>query len=72
MERMAKELAHVGATYEGLDLLNSRLDPEMQRWLAKDPTIREMLRTVKDSKRSPREILNEIQRVLGEQDRKKG
>lgn len=57
LREIVKALKHVGATYEGLDKLNSRLDRDIQAWVADNPAIRQMLREVKQSGRDPREVL---------------
>lgn len=66
LRRIARELKHVGATYEALDQLNSRLDRDLQTWVSKNPSVRQMLRQVKQSGRDPKEILRKL-----EQDAKK-
>lgn len=66
LRRIAKELKHVGATYEALDQLNSRLDRDLQAWVSKNPSVRQMLRQVKQSGRDPKDILRKL-----EQDAKK-
>src|SRR5688572_916128 len=53
LRRMAKQLKHVGATFEGLDRLNSRIDPDLQKWISNTPTVRQMLREVKKSGQDP-------------------
>ena len=64
---MADELANVGATYEGLDALSTRLERDLQHWLDTTPAVRQMLREVKSSGKDPREILKRLQ-----EDAKKG
>lgn len=64
LKRIAKALRSVGATYETLDLLSTRLDPEVQEWVAETPSARQMLRAVRDSGRDPREVLKQIQELL--------
>src|ERR1700730_14078981 len=61
LRRIAKELKHVGATFEGLDQLNTRLDRDIQKWVANTPSVRQMLRQVKQSGRDPKEILRQLQ-----------
>ncbi|HVL69291.1 MAG TPA: helix-turn-helix transcriptional regulator [Vicinamibacterales bacterium] len=67
LRRMADELANVGATYEGLDALSTRLERDLQHWLDTTPAVRQMLREVKSSGKDPREILKRLQ-----EDAKKG
>jgi len=69
IEKIAKHLKHVGATYEALDRLNSRLEPEIQRWVYDEPAARQLLRKVKDSGQDPRDVLRKLERVLKEKDR---
>jgi transcriptional regulator with XRE-family HTH domain len=61
LRRIAKKLKHVGATFEGLDQLNTRLDRDIQKWVATTPAVRQMLRQVKQSGRDPKEILRQLQ-----------
>ncbi len=61
LKRIAKELRSVGATFEELDKLNSRLEPDLQQWMSTTPAVRQMLREVKNSGRDPREVLKELE-----------
>src|SRR5262245_39593726 len=61
LRRIAKELKSVGATYEELDKLNSRLDRDIQAWVADNPSVRQMLRQVKQSGRDPKDILKQLE-----------
>ena len=61
LRRVVKELKHVGATFEGLDKLNSRIDPDLQKWIANTPTVRQMLREVKKSGQDPLDIIRRLQ-----------
>jgi transcriptional regulator with XRE-family HTH domain len=65
LKRIAAELKR--GTYEALDLLMPRLEPEMQEWVAETPEVRQMLRAVRESGRDPREVLREIQLMLKRQ-----
>lgn len=69
IEKIAKHLKHVGATYEALDRLNSRLEPEIQRWVYDEPAARQLLRKVKESGQDPRDVLRKLEQVLKEKDR---
>ena len=69
LEKVVKHLKHVGATYDGLDRLNSRLEPEIQRWVYDEPAARQLLRTVKDSGQDPRDVLRKLEQVLKDKDR---
>ena len=61
LKRIAKELKSVGATFEELDKLNSRLDRDIQAWVADNPAVRQMLRQVKQSGRDPKDILKQLE-----------
>ena len=61
LRRIAKELRSAGATFEELDKLNSRLDPDIVRWVSSTPTVRQMLREVKNSGRDPAEVLRQLE-----------
>ena len=61
LHRIAHELKLVGATYEALDKLNTRLDPDIQKWVASTPTVRQMLREVKKSGQNPLEVIRAAQ-----------
>ena len=65
LKRIAAELKR--GTYEALDLLMPRLEPEMQEWVAETPEVRQMLRAVRESGRDPREVLRDIQQMLKRQ-----
>lgn len=61
LRKIAEELKSVGATYEALDKLNTRLDRDLQAWVADNPAVRQMLRQVKQSGRDPRDILKQLE-----------
>ena len=61
LRNIAKELKGVGATFEGLDKLNSRLDRDIQSWVADNPSVRQMLRQIKKSGRDPKDILKQLE-----------
>jgi transcriptional regulator with XRE-family HTH domain len=61
LKRIANELKQVGATYERLDRLNSRLDPDLQKWVSLTPAVRQMLREVKNSGRDPLDVVRQLQ-----------
>jgi transcriptional regulator with XRE-family HTH domain len=67
LARIAAELKHVGVTYQALDRLLPRLEPEMQEWVAETPEVRQMLRAVRESRRNPREVLRDIEEMLKRQ-----
>jgi transcriptional regulator with XRE-family HTH domain len=63
LRRMVKALEHAGADFEDLDSLNPRVELDLLRWADETPEVRQMLRTVKDSSRDPREILRELEHI---------
>src|SRR5262249_11876703 len=64
LEKIVNHLKHVGATYESLDRLNTRLEPEIQRWVSEQPAARQLLRKVKESGQDPRDVLRKLEQVL--------
>lgn len=61
LKRMAELLREVGASYEALERLDTRLDPEIRVWANSTPGVREMLRKVRESGRDPRELLRRLE-----------
>jgi transcriptional regulator with XRE-family HTH domain len=61
LRKMVQLLAHVGARYEALEQLDTRMDPEIRVWANATPGVREMLRKMRDSGQDPREILRKIE-----------
>ena len=57
----AQALTKVGATYDALRTLDPRLDRDLQEWMQRSPEVGRMLRQMKDSGRSPEEILKKLQ-----------
>lgn len=70
LRETARVLAPVGATYETLSLLDARMSTDLQEWVQKNPEAGQMLRQVKESGRSPKEILRELERLLSDEDTK--
>ncbi len=64
LRRIVAALAHVGATYENLDRLDTRLDPDIQEWASDTPGVRQILRVVRDSGQDPRDILRDIEQLV--------
>jgi transcriptional regulator with XRE-family HTH domain len=62
LRKIAGELR--GTTYEQLDRLNTKLEQDIQRMVAESPEARQLLRTVLESQRDPREVLRELQKSL--------
>ena len=50
--------------YETLRALDARFEDDLQQWAQQTPIVRQLLREVKDSGRSPRDVLRELKRVL--------
>jgi transcriptional regulator with XRE-family HTH domain len=71
LKKIADALEHVGATYEGLKKLDPRLEPDLERWLARHADAKAMLREAKDSGRPVREILDDLRKTLNTDDEKK-
>lgn len=61
LKAAARALKKVGATYEMLRALDPRLDRDLQEWMQRSPEVGRMLRQMKDSGRSPEEILRKLQ-----------
>ena len=62
LRRIARQLP--GTSYEELDTLSTTLERDLQRMVAETPEARQLLRTVFESKRDPREVLRELQKNL--------
>ncbi len=66
LRRTVETLAHVGADYDELKELDTRLGRDLEQWIQEQPAARAMLRESKASGRSARELLYEFRdRVLG-------
>lgn len=66
LRKIAVALEHVGASYDEFKELDTRLDPELERWIQEHPPARAMLRETKASGRPVGEILEELRkRILG-------
>lgn len=64
LRAMARELVPVGGTYEHLKALDARINQDLQDWAESTPEVAAMLRSVRDSGRSPREVLDELRQLL--------
>jgi len=62
LEKTAKELAHVGASYESLRKLDARLEADLEKWVASTPEVRQLLREAKNSGRSLPEMIEDMRR----------
>jgi len=70
LERIAQKLKSVGASYEALDRLTTRLEQDLQRWMSETPAARQLLRQVYESK-DPREMLRELEKQVKDKGEKK-
>jgi transcriptional regulator with XRE-family HTH domain len=70
LQQIVAELKSVGADFKRLDSLNSRMEPELHKWVAETPEVRQMLRRVHNSHLDPYDVLKELERLAA--DRKKG
>jgi transcriptional regulator with XRE-family HTH domain len=61
LRQIAEKLKPVGATYDGLERLITRLDQEIRGWADATPGARALLRKLRESGRDPREVLREIE-----------
>lgn len=64
LHAMARELSRVGGNYDYLKSLDTRIGQDLQDWAQSTPEVAAMLRTVRDSGRSPAEILDDLRRLL--------
>jgi len=68
LKRMVEILAKAGASYEALQKLDTRMDPDVRLWANATPGVREMLRMIRETGQDPREILRKLEEA--EDDRK--
>jgi len=61
LKKMVALLRSVGADYDVLQQLDTRLDSDLKVWANATPGVREMLRKVRDSGRDPREIIRNVE-----------
>lgn len=71
LRAIARLLRDVGATYEALERLDTRLDQETRTWANSTPGVREMLRKVRESGRDPRELIRELEDERSKKDKKR-
>jgi len=67
LRRTAAALKRVGATYDSLRALDSRLGDDVQAMVQRNPRVAQLLRQVTDSRRTPDEVLKELQEFLRNQ-----
>jgi transcriptional regulator with XRE-family HTH domain len=71
LREIAKALSNVGASYEKLKELDTRLEPALEQWMQQTPGLGEMLREVRASNKSPQEVLRRLKKILGEEKKPK-
>lgn len=71
LRKIAGLLREVGGSYEALENLYTRLDPETRTWADSTPGVREMLRKVRELGRDPREVMRELEADQSKKDKKK-
>ena len=71
LQEIAKALSNVGASYEKLKELDTRLDPELEQWMQQTPGLGEMLREVRASNKSPQEVIRRLKKLLAEEKKPK-
>jgi len=75
LRRMVGKLARVGADYDSLVKLDTRLDPEVRAWANETAGVRDMLRIIRESRTDPRDVIKQIEqeyKVKKEGDEDKG
>lgn len=68
LRRMVDKLRRVGASYDHLKALDSRIDAELTEWALQHPEASQMLREMRSSKRAPKEVLEDLRRILQKDD----
>jgi transcriptional regulator with XRE-family HTH domain len=71
LKRIAEILGNVGATYEDFKKLDTRIDPELSDWISKHPEASQMLREIRASKESPKEVLERLKEILKAEEKKR-
>jgi len=71
LRKMAKLLAHVGASYDRFRELDTRLGSELEQWVQKTPEARALLRETKASGRH-REVLEHLREILRRDEESEG
>ena len=61
LKAMVALLRAGGANFDALRELDTRLDPDLKVWANATPGVRDMLRTVRDSGRDPRDIIRKLE-----------
>jgi transcriptional regulator with XRE-family HTH domain len=64
LRKIAGLLSKVGGSYEHLRALDARNDPDVQMWTQRHPEVATMLREIRQSGQSPREVLAKLQQML--------
>lgn len=71
LQRMAEKLERVGASFQQLKSLDSRIEAELAEWAENNPAAGQMLRELRSSKKDPKKVLEELRRILGEDEKRK-
>lgn len=71
LRRTVDALAHVGANYDKLKELDTRLGRDLEEWIQEHPDARAMLREMKASGRSAKRFLKEWRERLESNDEEK-
>jgi len=61
LRKIADTLHAVGATFDELVRMDTRLDPDVRAWANATPGVRDMLRKVRDVGKDPREIVTQLE-----------
>lgn len=61
LKKMVGLLSHVGADLADLQMLDTRLDPDLKVWANATPGVRDMLRQVRESGQDPRDIIRRLE-----------
>lgn len=64
LQRIANELAEVGASYDDLRLLKPQLEDDLEAWVTSSSEVRQLFRVAKDSGLTAREMMARIREGL--------
>lgn len=71
LHRMADKLKRVGASFEYLKSLDSRIEADLARWAEDNPEAGQMLRELRSSKSDPKKVLEELRKILSQDEKRK-
>ena len=66
LRKTVDALANVGASYDAMKELDSRLGKELEEWVQNNPEVRSMLREAKSSGKPVKELLKQLKEYLDE------